>query len=91
MERALELADSGSCKNVTGIRRALRAEGFERVDQYFDGRAFKKQLTALIKSAREKSPHSSSEIVMTDQIERLADVMLLDVEFSPNDPVSHQV
>lgn len=54
IERALELAAGGSCQTVADIKRALRQERYDRVDQFFDGRAFKKQLTAVIKTAREK-------------------------------------
>lgn len=60
VERALELAGRGACRTVGEIRTVLRKEGYENVDQHFDGRAFKAQLTTLIKSSNGSAAKSSS-------------------------------
>ena len=50
LERAFLLARSGRCASVTEIVRILRSEGYYQ-DQ-IEGRSLKKQLKALIQSAR---------------------------------------
>jgi hypothetical protein len=52
VERAFELARSGTCKSVEEIRKTLRAEGFEAPESYLRGRSIGDQLRALIKEAR---------------------------------------
>jgi len=50
LERAFELANSGSCESVADIKKALRHEGYS--DQQIIGRTLGKQLTELIRRAR---------------------------------------
>ena len=47
--RAFELARSGTCHSIGDIRRTLRLEGFNLVDQHLVGASIKKQLVALMK------------------------------------------
>ena len=51
MERAFQLAKSGSCASVTIIKMRLKAEGYSVAQ--ITGRALSRQLEALIRSARE--------------------------------------
>lgn len=50
LERAFELANSGSCQNVADIKKALKSEGYS--DQQITGRTLGKQLTEMIREAR---------------------------------------
>jgi HEAT repeat protein len=50
LERAFELANSGSCESVADIKKTLKSEGYS--DQQITGRALGKQLTELIQQAR---------------------------------------
>lgn len=50
LERAFELANSGSCESVADIKKALKTEGYS--DQQITGRTLGKQLTELIRRAR---------------------------------------
>jgi hypothetical protein len=50
-ERAYEIARSGSCADVVAIRNQLRAEGYDRVGQYIQGRALVRALNVLCQSA----------------------------------------
>lgn len=54
IERAWELARSGSCRTIAEIRKALRAEKFDLVDSHIAGKAIALQLQTLIKAARER-------------------------------------
>ena len=51
IERAFEIARSGTCTTVEDIRKQLRAEGYDR-DQIF-GRELLRQLRTLITEARD--------------------------------------
>ena len=50
IERAFELAKSGSCTSVQDIRKRLSAEGYPL--GHITGRSLSKQLVELIKAAR---------------------------------------
>jgi hypothetical protein len=50
LERAFQLAKSGTCVSVPDLRKRLKAEGYS-VNQV-TGRTLNKQLVALIQSAR---------------------------------------
>jgi hypothetical protein len=50
LERAFELAKSGSCASVQEIRKRLSAEGYPL--SQITGRTLSKQLVELIKTAR---------------------------------------
>ena len=51
IERAFELAKSGSCASVSDVKKRLRAEGYSITQ--ITGRTLSKQLDALLKAARE--------------------------------------
>jgi hypothetical protein len=53
LERAFELARSGSCANVNDIRLQLRAERFDLVDAHLVGPAITRQLRELCLEARD--------------------------------------
>ncbi|MBB5714185.1 hypothetical protein [Sphingomonas aerophila] len=48
VERAVELAKSGSCATIADIRKALTREKYDGVNQHLNGAALKKQLVALM-------------------------------------------
>ena len=50
LERAFELARSGSCASMTDIRRKLRSEGYSVVQ--ITGKTISKQMRELISAAR---------------------------------------
>ena len=54
IERAFELARSGSCHSTDDIRRVLTREGHEGVASHLSGRTVVKQLRALISAATPK-------------------------------------
>jgi len=47
--RAFELARAGTCRSINDIRRTLRVEGFNLVEQHLAGASIKKQLVALMR------------------------------------------
>jgi hypothetical protein len=53
LERAFDLAKSGSCASVADIKRRLKAEGYS-IDQ-ITGNALARQLDALVKAARSRT------------------------------------
>lgn len=56
LERAFELAESGSCDSVDDIRKRLKSEGFSLTQ--VTGGSLMKQLRELIRAARAKDPQS---------------------------------
>ena len=48
VERALELARTGTVRTIDDIRRTLKREGCDGVDGHLHSETFKKQLRALI-------------------------------------------
>jgi hypothetical protein len=50
LERAFELAGSGSCRKITEIAITLRKEGYSAVDQTLSGGGIRQQLRAIMKS-----------------------------------------
>ena len=52
LERAFELARSGSCASVNDIRRQLKVERFDQVEAHLSGSAISRQLRALCTEAR---------------------------------------
>ncbi len=50
LERAFELANSGSCESVADIKKVLKSEGYAL--QQIVGRTLSRQLTELIRDAR---------------------------------------
>ena len=48
VERAFQLARSGTCYDIDDIRRQLEKEGYPGVPQHLSGPTIRKQLLALI-------------------------------------------
>lgn len=55
IERAYELARSGTCRNFTAIAKALKKERYEqaKIEQHFVGRGIRTQLTELCRASCE--------------------------------------
>jgi hypothetical protein len=53
VRRAFELARSGTCQGLGDIRKKLKAEGYESIDAHLAGKSLTKQLTVLMRSARD--------------------------------------
>jgi hypothetical protein len=51
VERAYQLARSGTCRSVEDIRRRLTAERYESVQAHLSGSSIKRDLIALCKAA----------------------------------------
>jgi hypothetical protein len=51
VERAYELARSGSCRTIEDIRRRLTAERYDSVQAHLSGASIKRDLIALCKAA----------------------------------------
>lgn len=51
VERAYELARSGTCANVDAIRAQLKRERFEAVDGHLNGMSIRRDLRALCAAA----------------------------------------
>jgi hypothetical protein len=52
VERAFELARSGSVANMMELERALKSEGFAAPHDHFMGTSLRKQLRTLMKAAQ---------------------------------------
>lgn len=50
VERAFELARSGTCKTILEIRSQLKRERYGSVDSHLEGPVLRRQLTALMKA-----------------------------------------
>ena len=53
LERAIELAEGGACRTVSEVRMRVRLEGYS--DEQLEGKALKRQLSAIIDKARADS------------------------------------
>lgn len=51
VERAYQLARSGTCRSVEDIRRQLTSERYESVQAHLSGASIKRDLLALCKAA----------------------------------------
>lgn len=51
VERAYQLARSGTCRSVEDIRRRLSAERYDSVQAHLSGSSIKRDLLALCKAA----------------------------------------
>jgi hypothetical protein len=51
VERAFELAKSGTCANVNDVRARLSQEGHEAVQQHLSGPSLRRDLARLCKAA----------------------------------------
>jgi hypothetical protein len=56
LERAFVLARSGSCAGLDDIRRTLKRERFDQVENHLQGPSLGKQLRALCVEARRDQP-----------------------------------
>jgi hypothetical protein len=63
IERAIELARSGSCTTMEDIRRSLKREGADGIEQHLASGTLRKQLKALMTSAKVK-PVAAHTIVI---------------------------
>lgn len=52
IERAFELAKSGTCRDMADLQVKLRKEGYSNVASHLDGRSLRKQLASLINAAK---------------------------------------
>jgi hypothetical protein len=52
LERAFALAKSGECGSVDDIRRKLKTERYESIDQHLAGPSIKRQLNQLCVAAK---------------------------------------
>jgi len=51
LERAFEIARSGTCQGLSALRRQLRAEGYDHIESHLSGLGLRRQLTDLIEAA----------------------------------------
>ncbi|WP_129793404.1 hypothetical protein [Sphingosinicella sp. CPCC 101087] len=52
LERAFDLARSGTCRSVSDIRRQLKAERYDQVEAHLSGPAISRQLRELCAQAQ---------------------------------------
>lgn len=52
LERAFALAKSGECTSIDDIRRKLKSERYESIDQHLAGPSIKRQLNQLCLAAK---------------------------------------
>ena len=52
LERAFALAKSGECSSIDDIRRKLKSERYESIDQHLAGPSIKRQLNQLCAAAK---------------------------------------
>lgn len=52
LERAFDLARSGTCASVGDIRLALKRERYDQVEAHLSGHSINRQLRALLAEAR---------------------------------------
>jgi hypothetical protein len=52
LERAFDLARSGTCASVADIRLALKRERFDQVEAHLSGHSINRQLRSLCEEAR---------------------------------------
>ncbi len=65
IERAFELARSGSCRSVDEIRMRLKRDRFDSVDAHLHGQTTVGQLRALCRAARQ--PAASEDVAQAVQ------------------------
>ena len=56
VERALELARSGTCQNIRDIQIKLSKEGFENISEHLSGAFMRKQLLNAINAMNATGP-----------------------------------
>lgn len=54
IERAFELAESGSCQDMEELGSRLRAEGYDQVSSHLHAMSLRRQLRGLIVEARRR-------------------------------------
>ncbi|MDK2768345.1 MAG: hypothetical protein KYX69_11575 [Sphingomonas sp.] len=50
IERAIQLAKEGGCRDIPDLERELAAEGYASISAYLSGTSLRKQLRQLMKS-----------------------------------------
>lgn len=60
VERALELARSGNCKNMTELRNQLRHERYDDVAEHLSGSLMRKQLLEAIRISEKMASYKDS-------------------------------
>lgn len=53
IERALQLAQAGGCRDLAEIERKLAAEGYTSISAHLSGSSFRRQLRQLLRSGTE--------------------------------------
>ena len=56
VERALQLAEAGECRDLAEIERKLAAEGYMSISAHLSGSSFRRQLRQLIRSSAASPP-----------------------------------
>jgi hypothetical protein len=56
VERAFEIARSGSSRSIDDLRRRLKREGYANVDAHLTGASIKRELTLLMRAPRAPDP-----------------------------------
>jgi len=51
LERAYQLARSGTCQNMTALKKTLRAEGYSNIESHLLGLHLRRQLAAAMSAA----------------------------------------
>jgi len=57
VERAFELAESGTCHNMQELGVRLRAEGYSQVAEHLQGLSLRRQLKSVMVEARRSRMH----------------------------------
>ena len=52
VERAFQIARTGTCRSVNDLRRALRLERYAGIEQTFQGKSIRDELRAVMAAAR---------------------------------------
>ncbi len=60
LERAFELARSGSCRSVEDVRKRLVAEKYELVDAHLSGPLIRRQLRKACRAARAEAVETAA-------------------------------
>lgn len=66
IERAYELARSGTCTNITDIEKALKREGFSSVEAHLHGSSIRSGLRQLCAEARKRRGSPAEDAAPAD-------------------------
>jgi hypothetical protein len=56
LERAFELAGSGSCRTISDLEKQLKREGFSQVAAHLSGLSIRKQLRNILAASTAPAP-----------------------------------